>query len=101
MVQKDIQKDYPFILCVAVRLARYNVKEFDGAFYGIPITAAGIVMILSSLLVPYLPVILFAVLTSLLMVLMVSNIRITKFFICNLFHSHQRSIITGNRFLYC
>ncbi|MTW86734.1 hypothetical protein F3157_13835 [Virgibacillus dakarensis] len=59
LVQKDIQKDYPFILCVAVRLARYNVKEFDGAFYGIPITAAGIVMILSSLLVPYLPVIFF------------------------------------------
>jgi CDP-diacylglycerol--serine O-phosphatidyltransferase len=68
-----------YILCGAVRLARYNVKEFDGVFYGIPITAAGIVMILSSLLAPYLPVLFFAMLTALLMVLMVSNIRVVKF----------------------
>lgn len=29
-----------FVLCGAVRLARYNVKEFNGVFLGLPITAA-------------------------------------------------------------
>lgn len=67
-----------YILCGAIRLARYNVKEFDGVFYGIPITVAGVAMTLSSLLVPYLPILFFAFLTALLTVLMVSNIRIAK-----------------------
>ncbi|PWA12662.1 CDP-diacylglycerol--serine O-phosphatidyltransferase [Pueribacillus theae] len=67
-----------YILCGAIRLARYNVKEFDGVFYGIPITVAGVAMTLSSLLVPYLPILFFAILTALLTVLMVSNIRVAK-----------------------
>lgn len=67
-----------YILCGAIRLAKFNVKEFDGAFYGIPITAAGIIMTLSSFFVGYLPVALFVVITSILTVLMVSNIRIPK-----------------------
>ncbi|MEN1967143.1 CDP-diacylglycerol--serine O-phosphatidyltransferase [Lentibacillus sp. N15] len=68
-----------YILCGAIRLARFNVKEFDGAFFGIPITAAGLILILSALLIPFLPILFFAILISILMVLMVSNIRITKF----------------------
>lgn len=67
-----------YILCGAIRLARFNVKEFDGAFYGIPITAAGIIMTLSSFLIPYFSVLFFAILTSVLMLLMVSNVRVPK-----------------------
>lgn len=67
-----------YILCGAIRLARYNVKEFDGSFYGIPITAAGIVMALSTLLANQLPIPVYAIITTVLAVLMVSNIRIPK-----------------------
>src|SRR5699024_581659 len=67
-----------YILCGAIRLARFNVKEFDGAFYGIPITAAGIIMTLSSFLIPYFSVLFFSILTSVLMLLMVSNVRVPK-----------------------
>ncbi|WP_284140783.1 MULTISPECIES: CDP-diacylglycerol--serine O-phosphatidyltransferase [unclassified Virgibacillus] len=67
-----------YILCGAVRLARFNVKEFDGAFYGIPITAAGIILTFFSLFASSLPVSFFVVLTSILTVLMVSNVRIPK-----------------------
>lgn len=67
-----------FIVCGAVRLARYNVKDFDGAFCGLPITAAGFLMALSFFLVPYVPVIFFVLLVSVLTILMVSNIQIAK-----------------------
>lgn len=67
-----------FILCGAVRLARYNVKEFDGSFYGLPITAAGIVLALCFFLSPYVPLVIVAILVSVLMILMVSPIRIAK-----------------------
>ncbi len=67
-----------YILCGAVRLARYNVKEFDGVYYGIPITVAGVIMTLSSLLVPYLPMFYFAILTAIMTILMVSNIKVVK-----------------------
>lgn len=67
-----------YILCGAVRLARYNIKEFDGVYYGIPITVAGVIMTLSALLVPYLPMFFFAVLTALLTILMISNIKVAK-----------------------
>ncbi|GIO27546.1 CDP-diacylglycerol--serine O-phosphatidyltransferase [Ornithinibacillus bavariensis] len=67
-----------YILCGAIRLARYNVKEFDGAFYGIPITVAGFLMAFSVLFSNHLPIMFYVILTSILAVLMVSNIRIQK-----------------------
>lgn len=67
-----------FILCGAVRLARYNVKEFDGVFYGLPITAAGVGLALTSFLSPFIPLLFFAIFGSVLMILMVSPIRFMK-----------------------
>lgn len=67
-----------FIVCGAVRLARYNVKEFDGVFYGVPITACGCAMALSFFLIPFLPIVFFALLEGLFTILMVSNIKIAK-----------------------
>lgn len=67
-----------FIVCGAVRLARFNVKEFDGAFWGVPITAAGFIMALSFFLIPHVPVLFFVLLEGILTVLMVSNVRIAK-----------------------
>jgi len=67
-----------YVLAGAVRLARYNASEFDGAFYGVPITAAGVVMTLSFFLVPYVGPLFFAILMLIMSVLMISNIRIAK-----------------------
>lgn len=67
-----------FIITGAVRLARYNVKEFDGAFYGVPITAAGVLLTLSYFLSPYVGPQFFVILMFVLGALMVSNIRIAK-----------------------
>ena len=67
-----------YVLCGAIRLARYNVQEFDGAFYGIPITAAGTILTFLVLFANQLPVLFYAVVTTILMILMVSNIRIQK-----------------------
>jgi CDP-diacylglycerol--serine O-phosphatidyltransferase len=39
-----------FPICGAFRLARYNTTEFDGAFRGVPITIAGSVIALFSLI---------------------------------------------------
>lgn len=67
-----------FILCGAVRLARFNTKECEGGFEGVPITAAGLILTFSFLLVPHLSILFFVVLEALLMILMVSNMRIAK-----------------------
>jgi CDP-diacylglycerol---serine O-phosphatidyltransferase len=67
-----------YILAGAVRLARYNTTEFDGAFSGVPITAAGVLLTLSFFLIPYLGPLFFIALMIILSILMVSNIRITK-----------------------
>jgi len=67
-----------FIICGAVRLARYNIKDFDGMFCGLPITAAGFIMALAFFLVPFVPTLFFVLLESALTVSMVSNIRVAK-----------------------
>lgn len=67
-----------YVLAGAVRLARYNVTEFDGVFCGVPITAAGVAMTLSFFLVPYMQPLFFVVSTLVLALLMVSTIRFTK-----------------------
>lgn len=67
-----------FILAGAIRLARYNVKEFDGSFYGVPITAAGVLLTLSYFLSPYVGPPFFIIIMIILGFSMVSNIRIAK-----------------------
>ncbi len=69
-----------FPLCGAYRLARFNVTPFDGSFYGLPITFAGLSLALYCLIAGYYP--LPPLLTALLMLglsyLMVSRHRIQK-----------------------
>lgn len=67
-----------YIVSGAIRLARFNVKEFNGVYYGVPITVAGVVLTFSVLLVPYLPASFFAVLIALFTLLMISNLKIVK-----------------------
>lgn len=67
-----------YILAGAVRLARFNVKEFDGVFCGLPITAAGVILTLSYFIYPYVQDGIFVILMLTLSFLMVSNIRIAK-----------------------
>ena len=67
-----------YILAGAIRLAKFNVREFDGNFYGVPITAAGVVVALSYFLFPYISANSYIFILSILAYLMVSNIRIAK-----------------------
>ncbi|MCM3711804.1 CDP-diacylglycerol--serine O-phosphatidyltransferase [Sporosarcina luteola] len=67
-----------YIAAGAIRLARYNVKEFDGSFYGLPITAAGVVLTLSYFLSPYIGPPFFVIIMVVLGLAMVSNVRIAK-----------------------
>lgn len=67
-----------YILAGAVRLARYNVKEFDGTFSGVPITVAGVLLASSYFLVAKLNPPFFVILLVILGLLMVSSIKIAK-----------------------
>jgi CDP-diacylglycerol--serine O-phosphatidyltransferase len=67
-----------FILCSAIRLARFNVTTFSGYFVGLPITAAGCIMTLSFLIINYMPLQVFMFLTLILSLLMISNIKVKK-----------------------
>lgn len=68
-----------YILAGAIRLARYNVQQFDGAFFGLPITVAGVVLALSYFIFPYVTAGFYITLIIILTYLMVSNVRIAKF----------------------
>ncbi|GKV69619.1 CDP-diacylglycerol--serine O-phosphatidyltransferase [Sporosarcina sp. NCCP-2716] len=67
-----------YIASGAVRLARYNVEEFDGSFRGVPITAAGVILTVLYFAIPYVgaPYLVMAMLF--LSYAMVSNFRIAK-----------------------
>ncbi|WP_017728450.1 CDP-diacylglycerol--serine O-phosphatidyltransferase [Halalkalibacterium ligniniphilum] len=67
-----------FIACGAIRLARFNVMESNHFFVGLPITAAGCILTLLYLLVPFLPAYLFMFITLVLSLLMISTIRVRK-----------------------
>lgn len=70
-----------FPVAGAYRLARFNVMDFDGEFYGIPITFAGLFMAVYLLIFLYypLPVMLTVPLLILLSYLMVCTHRFKKF----------------------
>ncbi|MGV3488986.1 MAG: CDP-diacylglycerol--serine O-phosphatidyltransferase [Tuberibacillus sp.] len=67
-----------YILCGAIRLARYNITDFDDSFQGLPITVAGCLLTLSYLAIHHIPSIIILIFTILLAYLMVSSFRIKK-----------------------
>ncbi len=67
-----------FIGCGAFRLARFNITENEGFFTGLPITAAGCLVTLSFLAIPFLPAPTFFFLIIILSFLMVSSFRLRK-----------------------
>ncbi|MBX6395490.1 MAG: CDP-diacylglycerol--serine O-phosphatidyltransferase [Alicyclobacillaceae bacterium] len=68
-----------YVLCGALRLARFNVQNLVGGFLGVPITFSGGVLGLLSLLARDVPVAGFAAAEILLSVLMISKVRVKKF----------------------
>lgn len=67
-----------FIACGAIRLARFNVSEYDGYFVGLPITAGGCLLTISFLLVNTLSAPVFMFIILLLSVLMISTFKVKK-----------------------
>ncbi|WP_100372197.1 CDP-diacylglycerol--serine O-phosphatidyltransferase [Bacillus sp. FJAT-45037] len=67
-----------FILCGAIRLARFNVTESNRYFVGLPITAAGCILTFSTLLVPFLEPYSFMFITIILALMMVSTFTVRK-----------------------
>ncbi|GAF17947.1 LOW QUALITY PROTEIN: CDP-diacylglycerol-serine O-phosphatidyltransferase [Bacillus sp. JCM 19046] len=67
-----------FILCGALRLARFNITDSPNEFIGLPITAAGAILAFLTLFNDTLsPVVYIAIMIS-LSGLMISNIRVKK-----------------------
>lgn len=67
-----------FIACGAFRLARFNITESNGYFTGLPITAAGCLVTLSFLVIPYIPPQSFLFIVMILAFLMVSPFKLKK-----------------------
>ncbi|MFS0644174.1 CDP-diacylglycerol--serine O-phosphatidyltransferase [Siminovitchia sp. 179-K 8D1 HS] len=67
-----------YIGCGAFRLARFNITENNCYFTGLPITAAGCLLTLSFLAVPYLPPSSFLFITLILSFLMISTFTLKK-----------------------
>ncbi|WP_100331649.1 CDP-diacylglycerol--serine O-phosphatidyltransferase [Bacillus xiapuensis] len=67
-----------YIGCGALRLARFNIMENNGYFQGLPITAAGCLLTLSYLAIPYLPDQLFMVMMMCMSLLMISPFKLKK-----------------------
>ncbi|GIN89699.1 CDP-diacylglycerol--serine O-phosphatidyltransferase [Siminovitchia terrae] len=67
-----------YIGCGAFRLARFNISDNNGFFTGLPITAAGCLLTLSYLAIPYLPPFSFLFITLVLSLLMISTFTLKK-----------------------
>ncbi len=68
-----------FVICGALRLARFNVSGTSVGFTGMPITAAGTLLALASLLVQSIPPTLLIAFIALLSFLMISRIPFPSF----------------------
>lgn len=64
--------------CGAFRLARFNISENNGYFTGLPITAAGCILTVSYLTIPYFPPSLFLFIIIILSIMMISTFSIKK-----------------------
>ena len=67
-----------YILCGAIRLARFNVTTFSGSFQGLPIPAAGCLLALVFLTRYYIPSVLFMFILLGLSVLMIGTFKVKK-----------------------
>ncbi|TSB46806.1 CDP-diacylglycerol--serine O-phosphatidyltransferase [Alkalicoccobacillus porphyridii] len=67
-----------YIMCGALRLARFNITESHGYYVGLPITAAGCILTFLTLFVNYMPLYVFMFVTIGLSLLMVSPFRVRK-----------------------
>lgn len=67
-----------YIICGAIRLARFNINEFSGSYVGVPITVAGCLLALSYLLKGMIPAYFFMFLILILSFLMISTIQVKK-----------------------
>jgi len=67
-----------YIGCGAFRLARFNITESNGYFTGLPITAAGCLLTLSYLAVPYLPPYSFLFVILILSLMMIATFTLRK-----------------------
>lgn len=67
-----------FVLCGALRLARFNVMKVSGYFLGVPITVAGSMVAIIVIAAGNIHVGVTAVIVIILAGLMVSNIRLPK-----------------------
>jgi len=67
-----------FIVCGALRLARFNVLNISEYFVGVPITFAGMLMAAISLLAAWINPLIIILLVFALALLMVSNIKVPK-----------------------
>jgi len=67
-----------FIICGAYRLARFNVMNINEYFLGLPITIAGGLVALLSLLAAYLHPLIILLLMLVLSLFMISSIRLPK-----------------------
>lgn len=67
-----------YIASGAFRLARFNITESNGYFTGLPITAAGCLVTLSFLAIPYIPAQSFLFIIMIVSFLMVSSFKLRK-----------------------
>ena len=68
-----------FVTCGALRLARFNVLDISEYFLGIPITAAGGLIALVSLLAMQINSLVIILFMTFLALLMVSNLKVPKY----------------------
>ena len=67
-----------YIVCGALRLARFNVQEATGFFVGLPITAAGTLLTFSFFFVQSLSPVIYMFLFPILAILMISTFTLKK-----------------------
>lgn len=67
-----------YICCGAFRLARFNIAESNGYFAGLPITAAGCFLTLSSLGISLIPPHFYLFIVLILSILMIGNFKWRK-----------------------
>lgn len=70
---------FVFVICGALRLARFNVTKFSGGFMGVPITVAGTIVALLIIYSGKLPIVVLPTAMLLLSLLMISKVKIPKF----------------------
>lgn len=68
-----------FVICGALRLARFNSQDFSGTYVGVPITVAGGLVALLLLVGKTVPVTVIFSMMLLLAYLMISKISVPKF----------------------